>query len=128
MALQARSRANVVGGTGAFNNGGGVFLLDHHLLGAAEHFERDIFELDAQLFGHDTAAGENRDILQPGLAAIAGLYLAGIRPRPEIPELKAFLDFWAREIEGKLHSVVVAHNRLLSPVELRRVDFMGSIH
>ena len=47
---------------------------------------------------------------------------------PKFPELKAFLDFWAREIEGKLHSVVVAHNRLLSPVELRRVDFMGSIH
>ena len=47
---------------------------------------------------------------------------------PKFPELKAFLDFWAREIEGKLHSVVVAHNRPLSPVELRRVDFMGSIH
>lgn len=24
---------------------------------------------------------------------------------PHFPELKAFLDFWTREIEGKLHSV-----------------------
>jgi uncharacterized protein Usg len=47
---------------------------------------------------------------------------------PRFPELKTFLDFWTREIEGKLHSVVVAHSRLIAPVELRRAVFMGSIH
>ena len=47
---------------------------------------------------------------------------------PKFPELKAFLDFWAREIEGKLHSVVVAHSRLIAPMELRNAALMGSIH
>lgn len=47
---------------------------------------------------------------------------------PRFPELKTFLDFWTREIDGRLHSVEVAHSALISPVELRRAVFMGSIH
>lgn len=47
---------------------------------------------------------------------------------PKFPELKAFLDFWAREIEGKLHSVVVAHTNLIGPVELRSAASLSSIH
>src|SRR5690606_33077281 len=61
---------NVVLAAGALNDGG-VFLFDHHLLGAAEHGKRDIFELDAQVLGHDIAAGEDGDVFQHGLAAIA---------------------------------------------------------
>src|SRR6266702_2413480 len=49
----------------------GVFLVDHHLLGAAEHGERDVLELDAEIFGDRLTAGQNRDVLQHGLAAIA---------------------------------------------------------
>lgn len=41
---------------------------------------------------------------------------------PHFPELKRFLDFWARELEGPLHSVRVVHARLIGPAELRRVD------
>ncbi len=33
----------------------GVLLLDRHLLGTAEHVERDGFELDAEIFGDDGA-------------------------------------------------------------------------
>jgi uncharacterized protein Usg len=43
---------------------------------------------------------------------------------PRFPELKGFLDFWARELEGMLHSVRVAHRRLVSPSEWRAVDGM----
>ncbi len=44
---------------------------------------------------------------------------------PEFPELTRFLAFWEREIEGPLHSVKVAHNRLISPAECRvaRAEF-----
>ena len=28
---------------------------------------------------------------------------------PNFPELRKFLDFWSRELEGLLHSVTVAH-------------------
>ena len=38
---------------------------------------------------------------------------------PEFPELNRFLDFWKREIEGRLHSVKVAHKKLVSPAEVR---------
>src|SRR6202166_3081440 len=50
---------------------GGVLLVDHHLLGAAEHVERDVLELDAEIFRDRLAAGQDRDVLQHGLAAIA---------------------------------------------------------
>ena len=40
---------------------------------------------------------------------------------PRFPALNAFLGFWQREIEGKLHSVIVAHAGLIRPAELRMV-------
>src|SRR5437667_661832 len=49
----------------------GVFLVDHHLLGAAEHLQGDVLELDAEIFRDRLTAGQNRDVLQHGLAAIA---------------------------------------------------------
>src|SRR5467141_1129755 len=50
---------------------GGVLLVDHHLLGAAEHVERDVLELDAEIFRDRLTAGQHRDVLQHRLAAIA---------------------------------------------------------
>jgi uncharacterized protein Usg len=41
---------------------------------------------------------------------------------PEFPELQRFLDFWQAKLEGPLHSVTVAHCKLISPAELRAVD------
>ncbi|MCB4768222.1 usg protein [Ancylobacter sp. Lp-2] len=41
---------------------------------------------------------------------------------PHFPELQRFLDFWERELEGPLHSVTVAHSRLIRPTELRAVE------
>src|SRR5882757_5906225 len=50
---------------------GGVLLVDHHLLGATEHGERDVLHLDAEIFRDRLTAGQHRDVLQHGLAAIA---------------------------------------------------------
>jgi len=41
---------------------------------------------------------------------------------PTFPELGRFLAYWRREIEAVLHSVQVAHNRLIGPAEWRAVD------
>src|SRR6266436_736457 len=49
----------------------GVFLVDHHLLGATEHGERDVLHLDAEIFRDRLTAGQNCDVLQHRLAAIA---------------------------------------------------------
>jgi uncharacterized protein Usg len=38
---------------------------------------------------------------------------------PLFPELRRFLDFWRRELEGPLHSVKVAHRRLIAANEVR---------
>jgi len=37
---------------------------------------------------------------------------------PEFPELKKFLDFWERELDGKLHSVTIASSDLVKPADV----------
>src|SRR4029077_18330004 len=49
----------------------GLFLLDHDLLGAAEHRQGDTLKLDAEVFRDELAATEDRDVLEYRLAAIA---------------------------------------------------------
>jgi uncharacterized protein Usg len=41
---------------------------------------------------------------------------------PHFPQLQKFLDFWRRELEGPLHSVTVAHARLIRPSEIRAAN------
>ena len=40
---------------------------------------------------------------------------------PRFPKLKRFLDFWTRELDGPIHSVRLAHARLIRPTEFRYV-------
>jgi uncharacterized protein Usg len=47
---------------------------------------------------------------------------------PRFPVLQKFLDFWRRELEGPLHSVTVAHSRLLRPAEIRNVNGVLTLH
>ena len=47
---------------------------------------------------------------------------------PRFPRLKHFLMFWSRNLDGKLHSVKVAHNLLITPAELRLVDGEFRLH
>lgn len=37
---------------------------------------------------------------------------------PDFPELKKFLNFWERSLEGKLHSVQVASCSLIKPSDI----------
>lgn len=43
---------------------------------------------------------------------------------PRFPELKKFLDFWTKQLEGKLHTVQVSHSRLIRPAEIKMADGM----
>ena len=47
---------------------------------------------------------------------------------PNFPELQGFLRFWQRSLEGILHSVTVAHSRLIKPAELRAIDGELRLH
>ena len=40
---------------------------------------------------------------------------------PDFPVLGRFLAFWEREIEGPIHSVTVAHARLITPAEVHEM-------
>jgi uncharacterized protein Usg len=39
-----------------------------------------------------------------------------------------FLDYWVAEIDGIIHSVEVAHKRLVSAAEIRHARFEGRLH
>ena len=47
---------------------------------------------------------------------------------PRYPELRRFLDFWTREIEGRLHSVRVASAALINPGKLRHTAHLLMLH
>lgn len=47
---------------------------------------------------------------------------------PRFPVLLKFLDFWQREIEGKLHSVRVASSQLVQPTRYRYLDGTLTLH
>jgi len=41
---------------------------------------------------------------------------------PRFPVLHNFLNFWRKEIDGKVHSVTVSHAELIQPAEFRLCD------
>jgi len=47
---------------------------------------------------------------------------------PDFPELRKFLEFWVRKLEGPLHAVTVAHSGLIKPAELRLLDGEFRMH
>jgi uncharacterized protein Usg len=48
---------------------------------------------------------------------------------PKFPELKKkFLNFWIEKLDGPLHSVIVAHARLIKPAELNAIDDEFTLH
>jgi len=47
---------------------------------------------------------------------------------PRFPVLHRFLDFWARSLDGKLHSVRVASTGLIQPAEFRFADAALTLH
>ena len=42
---------------------------------------------------------------------------------PDFPKLRAFLDFWERELDGPLFSVKISHSLIISPE-----DFKSATH
>ena len=47
---------------------------------------------------------------------------------PKFPALNRFLAFWLENLEGPLHSVIVAHSRLIKPAEIRAVNSEFCLH
>lgn len=47
---------------------------------------------------------------------------------PKFPVLGKFLDFWNRELDGKIHSVKVMHAELITPAEFRLIRAPIQLH
>ncbi|HVY43370.1 MAG: usg protein [Bacteroidota bacterium] len=47
---------------------------------------------------------------------------------PMFPKLKKFLDFWSRNLEGRLYRIRVAHQALIHPREFRLVADEMRLH
>ncbi len=47
---------------------------------------------------------------------------------PHFPELNKFLSFWEKEIDARIHSVRIAHQDLLEPVDYRYAKGGIAIH
>ncbi len=47
---------------------------------------------------------------------------------PKFPELTRFLKFWEREIDGAIHTVRIAHQNLIEPVDFRYAEGEFLLH
>jgi uncharacterized protein Usg len=47
---------------------------------------------------------------------------------PRFPVLRRFLDFWERELDGRLHSVWIASVGLIGPGEWRHTRHLRHLH
>lgn len=47
---------------------------------------------------------------------------------PQYPVLRKFLDFWQRELDGKVHSVRVASAKLVRPSTFRHAKGLMQLH
>ncbi|HIJ39439.1 MAG TPA: Usg family protein [Rhodospirillaceae bacterium] len=47
---------------------------------------------------------------------------------PKFPELHKFLDFWTHNIDGTVHSVLVAHLDLVRPANLIYASYSTAVH
>ncbi len=42
---------------------------------------------------------------------------------PKFPQLHGFLQFWTRELDGKIHSVYVAKKEIITPGDAKFYDY-----
>jgi uncharacterized protein Usg len=47
---------------------------------------------------------------------------------PKFPVLQRFLDFWERNLDGRLHSVKIASAQLITPAEMRLLGAEVTLH
>ncbi len=47
---------------------------------------------------------------------------------PRYPALRRFLDFWTRELEGRLHSIKVASGDRIRPASVRHTPHLMHLH
>lgn len=52
----------------------------------------------------------------------------GLDLAPRFPALRGFLEFWQRELDGKLHSIKVASGGPIRPAAMRHTPHLMHLH
>ena len=78
--------------------------------------------LELQLRGYRLTTAEIIYHLPDHPAVLQTFVWQNLDLAPRFPVLHKFLEFWEKNIEGKLHQIIVANTRLITPGELRAVS------
>lgn len=85
-------------------------------------------QLQRQLRGYRLTTAEILYRLPDHPAVLQSYTWQALDIAPAFPELHRFLDFWTREIEGKLHSVRVGAVNLVTPGRWRHTGHVLQLH
>lgn len=80
-----------------------------------QHEPMEHSELRLQLLGYGLSTAEINYYMPDYPSLLQVFTWQFYDEAPHFPELRRFLDGWRRDIEAVLHSVRVAHDRLLGP-------------
>lgn len=78
-------------------------------------------DFSAQLAGYSLTTAEILYRLPDYPALLQSFIWQDYDVHPRFPRLKGFLDFWSRNLEGKLYRVTVAHKKLITPAEVKLI-------
>ncbi|HWE20060.1 MAG TPA: protein usg [Hyphomicrobiaceae bacterium] len=82
----------------------------------------------AQLAGYSLTTAEILYRLPDHPSVLQSFIWQDYDVHPSFPRLHGFLHFWARNLDGKLYRVTVAHRKLIAPTELRLVTADYRLH
>ena len=88
----------------------------------------DLTALQRQLNGYRLTTAEILYHLPDHPGVLQSFVWQDLDISPKFPVLRKFLDFWVREIDGKLHSVRVGSCNLVGAGELRHTENMMHLH
>ncbi len=78
--------------------------------------------LEKQLLGYRLTTAEITYHLPDYPGVLQNFVWQDLDIQPDFPVLTQFLEFWQKNLDGPLHSVVVASRQLIRPAEFRIAD------
>lgn len=82
-------------------------------------FEKPASDLEKRLQGYCLATAEIFYHMPDHPEFLQSFVWQELDLAPRYPILRKFLDFWHRNLDGKLHSVTVASKALVTPADFR---------
>jgi uncharacterized protein Usg len=88
----------------------------------------DKMRLDSQLNGYRLTTAEILYHLPDHPGLLQTYVWQDLDLAPRFPVLHKFLDFWSRQLDGKLHSVRLANATLIAGRDWRHAEYLKFVH